>query len=118
MSRVVCHLYKVGLTKRDVSTRFKEAAKDPAFLMYEAEQIKVIPLNGLNLNSVESAVHALFGRVRLNVEVTGNDGKLHKAKEWFNLPLEVINDAVTLIQDNTIHLYRYDSEQQKLVRRI
>lgn len=112
------HLYKVGLTKRDVSTRFKEAAKDPAFLMYEAEQIKVIPLNGLNLNSVESAVHALFGRVRLNVEVTGNDGKLHKAKEWFNLPLEAINDAVTLIQDNTIHLYRYDSEQQKLVRRI
>ena len=86
--------------------------------MYEAEQIKVIPLNGLNLNSVESAVHALFGRVRLNVEVTGIDGKLHKAKEWFNLPLEAINDAVTLIQDNTIHLYRYDSEKQKLVRRI
>ncbi len=112
------HLYKIGLTKRDVSTRFKEAAKDPAFLMHEAEQVKVIPLNGLNLNSVESAIHALFGRVRLNVEVTGNDGRLHKAKEWFNLPLETINDAVTLIQDNTIHMYRYDSEEQKLVRRV
>jgi hypothetical protein len=111
------HLYKVGLTKRDVSTRFKEASKDPAFLMYEAEQIKVIPLNGLNLNSVESAIHALFGRVRLNVEVTGNDGKLHKATEWFNLPIEAIKDAVTLIQDNTIHLYRYDSEMQKLIKR-
>ncbi len=111
------HLYKIGLTKRDVTTRFKEAAKDPAFLMHEAVQVKVIPINGLNLNSVESAIHALFGRVRLNIDVTGNDGKQYKAKEWFNLPLQAINDAVTLVQDNTIHLYRYDSEQQKLIKR-
>ena len=112
------HLYKIGLTKRDVSLRFKEAPKDPAFLMYKAEQIKVIPLNGLNLNSVESAIHALFGRVRLDIEVTDTDGVSHKATEWFILPLDSINDAVTLIQDNTIHLYRYDAEQQKLVRRV
>ena len=111
------HLYKIGLTKRDVSTRFKEAAKDPAFLMYSAEQVKVIPLNGLNLNSVESALHALFGRVRLDIDVVGSDGKSYKAKEWFNVPIKAIDDAVTLIQDLTIHLYRYDADSQKLVRR-
>lgn len=111
------HLYKIGLTKREVSKRFKEAPNDPAFLMAEAEQIKVIPLNGLNLSSVESAIHALFGRVRLDIDVIGNDGKTHNPKEWFIVPLEAINDAVTLIQDLTIHLYRYDSDLQKLVRR-
>ena len=111
------HLYKIGLTKRDVSKRFKEAPKDPAFLMSEAEQIKVIPLNGLNLSSVEGAIHALFGRVRLDIDVVGADGKAYKAREWFNVPLEAINDAVTLIQDLTIHLYRYDSDTQKLIRR-
>ncbi|NOH69613.1 GIY-YIG nuclease family protein [Vibrio rotiferianus] len=111
------HLYKIGLTKRDVSARFKEAAKDPAFLMYSAEQVKVIPLKGLNLNSVESALHALFGRVRLDIDVVGSDGKVYKAKEWFNVPIQAIDDAVTLIQDLTIHLYRYDRDSQKLVKR-
>lgn len=111
------HLYKIGLTKRDVSARFKEAAKDPAFLMYTAEQVKVIPLKGLNLNSVESSLHALFGQVRLDIDVVGNDGKAYKAKEWFNVPLQAIDNAVTLIQDLTIHLYRYDRDSQKLVKR-
>jgi len=111
------HLYKIGLTKRDVTERFKEAPKDPAFLMYEAEQVKIIPLHGLNLNSVEGAIHSLFGSCRLDIDVTGVDGKNHKPKEWFNVPIEAINDAVTLIEKQTIHLYRYDNKLQQLVRR-
>lgn len=111
------HLYKIGLTKRDVTERFKEAPKDPAFLMYEAEQIKIIPLHGFNLNSVEGAIHSLFGSCRLDIDVTGVDGKNHKPKEWFNVPIEAINDAVTLIEKQTIHLYRYDGDTQKLIKR-
>ncbi|WP_224067585.1 MULTISPECIES: GIY-YIG nuclease family protein [Vibrio] len=111
------HLYKIGLTKRDVKERFKEAPNDPAFLMSPAEEVKIIPLKGLDLNSVEAAIHSLFDTVRLEIEVIGNDGRSYKAKEWFIVPITAIEETVSLIQDLTIHMYRYDSETQQLIMR-
>ncbi|MFZ3527910.1 GIY-YIG nuclease family protein [Vibrio harveyi] len=111
------HLYKIGLTKRDVKERFKEAPKDPAFLMSPAEEVKIIPLKGLDLNSVEAAIHSLFHQVRLDIEVIGNDGRSYRAKEWFVVPITAIEEAVSLIQDLTIHMYQYDGDSQQLILR-
>ncbi|ODM55858.1 hypothetical protein BC455_23290, partial [Vibrio harveyi] len=80
------NLYKIGLAK-DVEKRFKAAKRDTAFLMAEAERVRVIPLEGLDLRSVEGAIHALFEKVRLEIGVIDRDGKERIAREWFVVPL-------------------------------
>ncbi|GAD80630.1 GIY-YIG nuclease family protein [Vibrio ezurae] len=110
------NLFKIGLAK-DVEKRFKAAKRDTAFLMAEAERVKVIPLEGIDLRSAESAIHALLEKVRLEIGVIDRDGKERTAREWFIVPLNIIEQAVDLIRDKTIHLYVYDEVKGEIVRR-
>ena len=111
------HLHKIGLTTRCVTSRFAEAHRDPAFLLSEAEQVKVIPLEGLEIKSVERALHDLFQQVRLDIDVVDELGIRHSAREWFEVPLSAIDEAVTLISEDKIHAYCYDRQQQQIVER-
>lgn len=106
------NLYKIGLTERDVDKRFKEASNDPAFLMNKAEKIKVIPLHGIKVSSVEAAIHSLFEKCKLKMKVTDNKGIDRTPTEWYLVPLDVINDAIALIEDEIIQDYYYDPENQ------
>ena len=110
------NFYKIGLAK-DVEKRFKAAKRDTAFLMAEAERVKVIPLEGIDLRSAESAIHALFENVRLEIGVIDRGGKERTAREWFVVPLNIIEQAVDLIRDKTIHLYVYNEKSGEIVRR-
>lgn len=111
------NLYKIGLTRRDLDQRIAEAENDPAFLMSKADLVKSIPVNGLSITSVESAIHALFQDVRLEIEVTVEGGRKHRPREWFLVPISEINSAIELIQNSEIHLYKYDPVNQEIVER-
>ena len=71
----------------------------------------------LNLSTLENLIHRFFAEVRLDVSIVGQDGRQINPKEWFIIPLEVINEAMQLLINGTIVNYRYDKEQQKIVLR-
>jgi hypothetical protein len=53
----------------------------------------------------------------LNFDVIDAQGQHHAPKEWFIVPLNVIETAVQLLINGEIINYRYDSQRQEIVER-
>ena len=53
---------------------------------------------------------------RLEIEITDRFGKPVKAREWFLVPLSVIDEVVDKITTGTIGQFYYDPETAQLVR--
>ena len=111
------NLYKIGLARESVEKRIKNAHKETTYLSDEVELIAQYKCYNLNLSTLENLIHRFFAEVRLDVSIIGQDGREINPKEWFIVPLEVINEAIELLINGTIVNYRYDKEQQKIVLR-
>lgn len=74
-------------------------------------------LSNLNRTRLENLFHRIFQEARLDLTIEERFGNLVKPREWFLLPLHVIDEAVKRIQDGTITDYVYDPSQAALVRR-
>lgn len=51
----------------------------------------------------------------MDLEITDRFGRPVKAKEWFLVPLQAIDEAVQRIIDDTIDEYIYDAETASLI---
>lgn len=109
------NLYKIGLARESVKKRIKNAHKETTYLSDEVELIAQYKCYNLNLSTLENLIHRFFAEVRLDVSIIGEDGREINPKEWFIVPLEVINEAIELLINGTIVNYRYDKEQEKIV---
>ncbi len=111
------NLYKIGLARESVEKRIKNAHKETTYLSDEVELIAQYKCYNLNLSTLENLIHRFFAEVRLDVSIIGEDGREINPKEWFVVPLCVINEAIELLISGSIVNYRYDKEQQKIVLR-
>ena len=69
-------------------------------IVYELlKDFKIVSINGPRQS----------GKTRLN-----ESGNIHKPREWFIAPLEVIEEAVELIISGKIVDYRYDEINEKI----
>ena len=61
-------------------------------------------------------LHTFFAESCLNLDVFDREGKRHIPREWFIVPLHVIETAVQLLISGEIvnYRYRYDSQQQEI----
>ena len=66
--------------------------------------------------SMENIFHRLFSTVQLDLTIEDRFGKPVKPREWFVVPLQVINEAVECIRDGTITGLVYDPQTAKLVQ--
>jgi hypothetical protein len=117
--RVVEHrdlLHKVGVTSGSVERRISNAKLDPTFLMADVEIVTTYKLLNINRVKLENLLHRVFERARLDVEIIDRFGHPVTPREWFLVPLFVIDDVVEKIRDGSITEYRYDPAQGKLVR--
>ena len=111
------NLYKIGLARESVEKRIKNAHKETTYLNDEVELIAQYKCYNLNLSTLENLIHRFFAEVRLDVSIIGEDGREINPKEWFIVPLEVINEAIELLISGSIVNYRYDKVQQKILLR-
>ena len=111
------NLYKIGFTSQTVESRISNAKNEPTYLMDEVNLISAWTCFNMNAKKFESLVHQFFGAVRLNIDVYDNQGNRHSPREWFVAPLEVIEEAVSLITTGKIVGYRYDVEAQSITPR-
>ena len=111
------NLYKIGFSKVDVMERIKNAEKEPTYLMAPVKLIASYGCLNMNPQKLEKLLHNFFGNSCLNIEITDPNGKRHIPREWFIAPLDVINDAINLITSSKIIEYKYDSDNQMIVKR-
>jgi hypothetical protein len=70
----------------------------------------VSQLANINRFKLEKLIHKFFELAKLEIEIKDRFGKPTKVKEWFLVPLSVIDELVERIQAGTIGAYYYDVE--------
>ena len=108
IARLDGQLYKIGFTTGMLEDRVRGAADDPTFLMAPVRPVRSFEAINLNANKFENILHRLFADARLDIEIMDRFGKPFRPREWFLLPLPVIEQAIPMILDGSIVRYRYD----------
>ena len=109
-------LHKIGVTGGDVERRVANARLDPTFLMADVEIVATYKLSNISRVKLENLIHRIFDPARLDVELRDRFGNPIVPREWFLVPVFVIDEAVERIKDGTITDYRYDPKTASLIR--
>lgn len=109
-------IHKIGVTGGDVKKRIANAKKDPTYLLADVEIVATFKLANIDRKGLETLLQNFFGSVRLELELQDRFGMPVKPREWFLVPLEVIEAVIDKIQEGTIGQFQYDLETASLVR--
>lgn len=111
-------IHKIGVTGGDVKSRIANAKKDPTYLLADVEIVATYKLANVNRKALEGLLHKFFGGARLDLELKDRFGSQVEPREWFLVPLPVIDEAIQKLKDGTIGEFRYDTEAASLSHEI
>ena len=111
------NLYKIGFSTTAVETRIRNAKQDPTYLMADVQIISSFEIYNVNPYKLEQLIHKFFSNSCLDVDIVDGTGMIHKPREWFVAPIEVIEEAIELIINGEIINYKYDLNSEKIVLR-
>ncbi len=109
-------VHKIGVTGGDVAKRIANAKLDPTFLLADVEIVATYKLFNISRIKLENLIHRIFDPARLDIEIKDRFGNPVIPREWFLVPLFVVDDAVEKIKDGTITGYVYDPKSASLVK--
>lgn len=109
-------IHKIGVTGGEVKTRIAHAKHDATFLLAEVEVVATYQLANIHRVKLENLIHKFFDAARLEIELKDRFGQPVKAREWFLVPLFVIDEVVEKIKAGTIGEYYYDPASAALKR--
>lgn len=110
-------IHKIGVTGGKVETRIAGAEKDATYLLAGVEVVATYKLHNLNRTRLENIFHRLFGAAQLDLTIEDRFGHPVKPREWFLVPLQVIDAAVGRIRDGSIAEAVYDLHTASLVQK-
>lgn len=108
-------IHKIGVTGGKVETRIAGADKDATYLLADVDIVATYKLHNLNRTRLENIFHRLFGAAQLDLTIEDRFGNPVKPREWFLVPLHVINEAVQCIRDGSITRVSYDLTTARLI---
>jgi hypothetical protein len=111
-------VHKIGVTNMSVEKRIAGAHLQPTFLMANVEIVATYELYNINRTKLENLVHRIFEPARLEIEIMDRFGRPVVPREWFLVPLFVINEAVERIKDGSISGYRYDPDSAMFLQQV
>jgi hypothetical protein len=106
------NLYKIGYTTTTSKDRTSNAINEPTYLMAEVEEVSLYKCYNMTTQKLEKLLHKFFGHVCLLVDVFDKKGKRHTPREWFIVPLHIIDQAIGLIDSGEILDYVYDADAE------
>lgn len=107
-------LHKIGLTESDVKHRVANAKRNTTYLLSDVEIVAEYKLANLNVEKLEELLHKFFAAARLDLALKDRFGVPVKPREWFLVPLAVIDEAIQKLKEGTIANFRYDPETARL----
>lgn len=108
-------IHKIGVTGGKVETRIANAAHDATYLLADVEVVATYKLAGINRRKLEALFHRIFAPAQLELTIQDRFGHLVKPREWFLVPLHVIDEAVQRVRDGSITDVTYDPKTARLV---
>ena len=107
-------IHKIGVTGGKVETRIAGANKDATYLLADVEVVATYKLHNINRTRMENLFHRLFSPAQIELTIPDRFGNPVKPREWFLVPLHVINEAVEHIRDGSIAGVIYDPKSASL----
>lgn len=101
-------IHKIGVTGGKVEVRISGADKDATYLLADVEVIATYKLHNINRVKMENLFHRIFSNAQIDISIDDRFGNPVKPREWFLVPLQVIDEAVQRIKDGTISDIVYD----------
>ncbi|WP_271947809.1 GIY-YIG nuclease family protein [Ruegeria faecimaris] len=108
-------LHKIGVTGGQVERRITNAKNDPTFLLADVEIVARYELFNINRSKLENLIHKVLASARMNIQIKDRFGKPVTPREWFLVPLPVVDEVIERIKDGSISEVYYDPETAKLV---
>lgn len=109
-------VHKIGVTGGKIESRIANAAYDSTYLLADVELVASYKLSGINRTKLEKILHRIFATAQLDLTITDRFGRLVRPREWFLVPLHIIDEAVQHIQDGTITDMTYDLKTARLIK--
>lgn len=108
-------LHKIGVTGGSVEARLAGVEKDATYLLAGVEVVSTYKLFNINRRRLEALIHKVFAPAQIDLTITDRFGNPVKPREWFLVPLGVIDEAVSRIRDGSITDCVYDPTQGRLI---
>jgi hypothetical protein len=102
-------LHKIGVTGGRVEDRVCNAEKDATYLLAPVEIVATWKLANIRRFKFEQTIHRIFESAQLRLRLSDRFGIPVEPKEWFVVPLTIINEVMERIQDESITGFVYDS---------
>lgn len=109
-------IHKIGVTGGKVPRRIGNASIDPTYLMADVEVVATYRLFNIDRVKLEALIHRVLEPARLVLNLTDRFGNPVSPREWFLVPLFVIEEVIDRIRDGSITAYTYDPARGALVR--
>ena len=109
-------LYKIGYSTTSVEERIENAENETTFLMAPVKIVSSYKTFNLNPQKFEDLIHQVFSIRRLDIKVADKEGNLKQPKEWYIVPIRVIEQVIELIINKQIQNYKFDHLQNKIVK--
>lgn len=108
-------LHKIGVTGGSVEKRIANASKDATYLLADVEVVATYELFNINRKKFERLMHRVFEPARLKIDIKDRFGNPVEPREWFLVPLFVIDEAIEKFKDGTIQNFAYDPNAARLI---
>lgn len=108
-------MHKIGVTSGSVESRIAGAEKSATYLLASVEVVATYKVYGVNCQKLESLIHKVFAAAQINLSIPDRFGHTVKPREWFLVPLGVIDEAVQRIRDRSILGYVYNPAEGALI---
>lgn len=109
-------IHKIGITGGSVQARISGAADDATYLLADVEVVATYKLYEVNRPRLEALIHRVLHRVRYDAQIADRFGKAVRPREWFLVPLPIIDEIVERIGDGTLVDFTYAPGVARLVR--
>jgi hypothetical protein len=86
-------------------------------ILADVEVVASYKLAEINRTKLENLFHRIFVPAQLDLTIQDRFGQPVRPREWFLVPLHVIDEAVQRVRDGSITDLIYDPKSARLVKR-
>ncbi len=108
-------IHKIGVTGGSIESRIAHASREATYLLADVEVVASYKLATINRTKMEALFHRIFAPALLDITIPDRFGNPVRPKEWFLVPLHVIDEVVRRIHDGSITNVIYNPVSATLI---
>ncbi|WP_321426286.1 GIY-YIG nuclease family protein [uncultured Bacteroides sp.] len=108
------NLYKIGFSTVPVEERIKNPEQEPTYLMDKVAIVSTWKTFNMKTHEFENIIHQFFSTAMFHIKVQDSNGIIFTPREWFVVPLGIIESAIKKIIDKSIVNYHYNRNLEAL----